>query len=100
MTYWVIEVVHALGVSGVAAELFACLLEGKAWPTFGLCGCLCGHQSHSQSAGSLSPTSPSRSMRPLSGLHFTDAVGKAVDLLTKHGLDIEKREEFPVCLCV
>ena len=35
-------------------------------------------------------------MPKLSGLQFTTTLGKALALLTKHGLEIKRQKEFPV----
>ena len=78
MTYWIYEFQIVFLVGGVNGVLVACLLEGKPVPTFP--GCLCRRQRQ----------------RALSGLQFTSTLGKALSLLTKHGLDTKRQKEFPV----
>merc|ERR1719201_25721 len=88
MVYWILRI--QLGIStSVCIELYACILEGKRVPTFP--GCLCRRGPQSQSL-----TPKVFSLRPLSGLQFNSTLGKALALLTKHGLDTERRKEFPV----
>ena len=55
--------------------LFACFLEGKPVPTFPACLCRRGQQP---------------------GLQFTAALGNALALLKKYGLDNQHQEDFPV----
>ena len=69
-----------LGALGI---LVACLFEAKRVPTFPTC--LCRHRERSESL-----------ITGLSGLQFTSTLGKALELLTKHGLDTERRKEFPM----
>merc|ERR1719201_1559804 len=88
MVYWILRI--QLGIStSVCIELYACILEGKRVPTFP--GCLCRRGPQSQSL-----TPKVFSLRKLTGLQFTSTFGKALALLTKHGLDTERRKEFPV----
>ena len=67
---------------GGSGELLACFFEGKRVPTFPICLCRLEKQS--------------KVLPRLSGLQLTPALGKALALLTKHGLDTERRKEFPV----
>ena len=67
----------------VAMELWVCFLEGKRVPTFPLC--CCRHQESSE-----------QSHRPQAGLQMTPALGKALKLLAKHGLDEARKKDFPV----
>ena len=78
MAYWIYEFQTVFLVGGVSGVLIACLLEGKPVPTFP--GCLCRRTRQ----------------RALSGLQFTSTLGKALSLLTKHGLDTKRQKEFPV----
>ena len=87
MFLWVTAFQLEFFSSGLGCELSACVLEGKRVPTFP--GCLCRPQYQS-----LSPKSPI--VRQLSGLQFTSTLGKALALLTKHGLETKRRKEFPV----
>merc|ERR1719182_1057998 len=73
-------------LSGAVPAFLACILEGRRVPTFP--GCLCRSE--------LRSLSPRGSPRKLTGLQFTSAFGEALSLLTKHGLDTERRKEFPV----
>ena len=82
---WILEFQLGFFISGVNGELFACLLEGNPVPTFP--GCLCRRQSQD---------SPKPKASRLSGLQFTSTLGKALALLTKHGLETKRRKEFPV----
>ena len=66
-----------------AMELWVCFLEGKRVPTFPLC--CCRHQESSE-----------RSPRSQAGLQMTPALGKALRLLAKHGLDEARKKDFPV----
>ena len=81
-TYWIYAIQFGFVAGGVIGELTACLLEGKPVPMFP--GCLCRHEPR--------PQSP----RQLTGLQFSSTLGKALALLMKHGLDTERRKEFPV----
>ena len=83
--FWILEYQLGFFLSGVAGELFACLLEGKPVPTFPVCLCR-------RKKGAV----PRISRLILSGLQFGSSLGKALELLTKHGLDTERRKEFPV----
>ena len=85
MVHWILEYQLGFCLSGVAGELFACLLEGKPVPKFP--GCLCRRKK-----GAV----PRISRLILSGLQFGSSLGKALELLAKHGLDTERRKEFPV----
>ena len=69
-----------LDVSNTLVALaFACLFEGKRVPTFPVCLCRKG-----------------KKQRPLSGLQFTPALGNALQLLTKHGLEHKRKKDSPV----
>ena len=81
MVYWILRILLGISTS-VAIELWACVLEGKRVPTFP--GFLC-RQRQRKFIG-----------RAFSGLQFTSTLGEALALLTKHGLDTERRKEFPV----
>jgi len=58
---------------GILQLSFACLLEGKRVPTFPVCWC----------------------RRKSPGLQFTSRLGKALELLKKHGLDNKRQEDSP-----
>jgi len=60
---------------GLPFVFLPCLLEGKPRATFPTC--LCRREQHS-------------------GLQFTPALGKALALLKKYGLDTQHQQEFPV----
>ena len=79
MVYWIIKILWGISTS-ICIGLWAILLEGQRVPTFP--GCL--RRGKRQRA------------LTFSGLQFTSSLGKALTLLTKHGLDTEKRKEFPV----
>ena len=68
---------------GALGILLACFLEAKRVPTFPTC--LCRRRERSQAI-----------IRKLSGLQLTPTLGKALALLTKHGLETKRRKEFPV----
>ena len=87
MLYWILQLQGGFFVRGFGMEFYACLLEGKRVPTFPVC--LCRRQSQK-----LRASSPI--FRKLTGLQFTPTLGKALELLIKHGLDTERRKEFPV----
>ena len=78
MTHWIYDFQLIFFIGGVNGVLTASLLEGKPIPTFP--GCLCRREYR----------------RKLSGLQFTSTLGKALSLLTKHGLEIKRQKEFPV----
>ena len=80
--YWIFELQFWINI-GVFAALYACLLEGRRVPTFPVRLCR-PHQLDAKNA------------KRLTGLQLTSALGNAVALLTKHGLDTERRKEFPV----
>ena len=82
MVFWILEYQACFFAAGVAAECYACFIEGKPVPTFP--GCLCRRRTRPQIG------------RQLSGLRFSTTLGKALALLLKHGLDTERRKEFPV----
>ena len=94
---WILKYQLGFIIGGVNGEMWACVLEGKPVPTFPGCLCRRGPQS---TRGSLTPQSPKGSLktpkRQLTGLRFSTTLGKALALLTKHGLDTERRKEFPV----
>ena len=71
----------ALGVQGI---LMACLMEGKRVPTCLTRWCRCARESEV------------KGRRKLSGLQLTCTLGKALALLTKHGLDTQRRQDSPV----
>ena len=74
-TYWIQE--SFVGVFlGISYAFLVCMLEGKPVPTFPMFLCRRGQQSPA--------------------LHFTGALGDALALLTKYGLDSQRKEEFPV----
>ena len=77
MVYWILRI-HLGIFSSVSIELLACVMEGKRVPTFP--GCLCRL----------------KKQRALFGLQFTSTLGKALSLLSKHGLEHKRRKEFPV----
>ena len=81
MFLWVTAFQLEFFSSGLGCELSACVLEGKRVPTFP--GCLCRPQYQSLS-------------HKLSGLQLTAKLGKALALLTKHGLETKRQKEFPV----
>ena len=94
MARWIIEWQFGLFVGGVCMGLWACLIEGKPVPTFP--GCLCRRGPQCQSLTPEGPKAKVDAVRELSGLQFTSTLGKALALLTKHGLDTKRRKEFPV----
>ena len=79
--FWIMTaMVHLwLGSSGI---VLACLFEAKRVPTFpmGLC--------RRRGRSNIIPR--------LSGLQLSSTLGNAMALLAKHGLDTERRKEFPV----
>ena len=79
--YWIMASMTYFWQGG-SGELLACFFEGKRVPTFPICLCRLEKQS--------------KVLPRLSGLQLTPALGKALALLTKHGLDTERRKEFPV----
>ena len=79
MTFWIIELQLGLFIGGVCMEFWACILEGTRVPTFPVCLCRRGDRS-----------------QRLTGLQLTPALGQALSLLRKHGLDTQRRKEFPV----
>ena len=86
MVHWILQL-QFFFTRGFGPVFYACLLEGKRVPTFP--GRLCRRQS--QRLG------PKGSIVPrLTGLQFTPTLGKALALLTKHGLEIKRQKEFPV----
>lgn len=62
-------------IQGLCFVFIPCLLEGKPCPMFPTC--LCRRGQHS-------------------GLQFTPALGKALTLLKKYGLDTQRQQDFPV----
>ena len=72
---------------GGGAIFFACFLEGKRVPTFPMC--LCRRRGGSK-------TIFFNKFSRLTGLQLSSKLGNALALLTKHGLDTERRKEFPV----
>ena len=87
MVHWILQFQFGFFIRGFFMVFYACLLEGKRVPTFP--GRLCRRQS--QRLG------PKGSIVPrLTGLQFTPTLGKALALLTKHGLEIKRQKEFPV----
>ena len=87
--YWIMALMTYYW-QGVSGELLACFFEGKRVPTFPMC--LCRRREQSKELPRLSGLQLPR----LSGLQFSPTLGKALALLTKHGLDTERRKEFPV----
>ena len=79
--YWFLSVNLNIVISGVGQEFNACILEGKPVPTF---------------PRRLCQPRKADTPRRLTGLQFTSKLGEALALLEKHGLDTERRKEFPV----
>ena len=84
LSYWITTTHFYTCQVGVTSFGYACLLEGKRVPTF---WCLLRRRIK---------VSKHVSVYASPGLQFTPTLGKALQLLTKHGLDIQRQKDFPV----